>query len=403
MRATLGLFFLAAAVTVVPAMSTAATAAVASCATTPAIAHRGITTAHTENTLGSVRAAVDADAPFEVDLRSTADDKVVVMHDTTIDRTTTGTGVVAQMTAEEIRAFRAADGQEIPLVEDVLALLAAAPGTDAYLELKLVSEPAMTLLSEAVVAHGVTDQVTVNSFSAQQLESFQNLLPTVPAYMIHRDLPTPASMIYNASVYTTLMTQAWVDAVRARGLVFRARHDDGPGRYRTWDLGLEYGVTAFMTDRLSNYRAYCVGKLRQPDALVSRSSTDGYLGNDVYNTTGAGQTLRSTARRTFTRTFFVRLSNDGTEPATYTVRGSEARPRSRVRYWFAGNDITSGVLSASGWRTDLDAGSSKGVRVTVTVLRRAAIGTTKSAMMTQSWRGEVPRSDTVRAEVRVVR
>jgi glycerophosphoryl diester phosphodiesterase len=159
-------------------------AAESSCATTPTTAHRGITTEHTENRIGSVKTAVAAvpDAvavsealhlvrdpstdespafvngvlgatPFEVDLRSTVDNEVVLMHDPTLDRTRTGTGTVAAMTAEQqIRAFRTNDGQEIPLVGKILDLLAANPGAHAYMELKLRSEPAMTALTEAVVA-----------------------------------------------------------------------------------------------------------------------------------------------------------------------------------------------------------------------------------------------------------
>jgi glycerophosphoryl diester phosphodiesterase len=406
MRTKSGALLLVAALFLTPAGPAASEehAPASSCVTTPAIAHRGITTAHTENTLGAVAAAVAAGAPFEVDLRSTSDHQVVVMHDATIDRTTNGRGQVATMTADQIRQHLARDGQEIPFVEDVLDLLAADPTAYAHLELKVVSEPAMAALAEAVAQRGVLDQISVDSFSAALIAAFRHHHPGARVHLIHPGLPPSEAVASDASVFTRLMNQTWVDAVRARGFELRARHDDGPDRFQNWELGLKYGVKAFMTDRLWEYRGWCQGMLRRPDALLSRLATEGFVGDDVYNTKATGQSLRTTARRKATRTFYVRISNDGTEPATYAVTGSAPRPRSRVRYWSPqGVDVTAAVRSAGGWSTSLQPGGSTTMRVTITVLRRAAFRTVKSAAVTTWWRGQVPHGDTVRAEARVVR
>jgi glycerophosphoryl diester phosphodiesterase len=69
-------------------------------------AHRGFHTHAPENSLPAIRAAGDigADA-VEVDVRHTADDRLVVMHDDTVDRTTDGTGSVADLAFDEIRAL----------------------------------------------------------------------------------------------------------------------------------------------------------------------------------------------------------------------------------------------------------------------------------------------------------
>lgn len=73
------------------------------------VAHRGGAKLAPENTLAAFRSAVEdwgADM-LELDVRLTADGHVVVIHDATVDRTTDGTGAVADLTLEEIKALDA--------------------------------------------------------------------------------------------------------------------------------------------------------------------------------------------------------------------------------------------------------------------------------------------------------
>jgi glycerophosphoryl diester phosphodiesterase len=100
------------------------------------IGHRGNAAEAPENTLASIRAALALERPpefVEVDVHASADGRLVVIHDSTLERTTTGAGAVAELTWDEIREHRAphADsfGEEftdepIPLLEDVLAAVA---------------------------------------------------------------------------------------------------------------------------------------------------------------------------------------------------------------------------------------------------------------------------------------
>src|SRR5215470_19197297 len=93
-----------------------------------AISHRGEHLHHPENTMPAYRAAVEAGADFiETDVRTTADGKLVIMHDGSVDRCTNGHGDVAQMTFEQVRkldagtkfgdAFR---GTSVPTFDEVL-------------------------------------------------------------------------------------------------------------------------------------------------------------------------------------------------------------------------------------------------------------------------------------------
>lgn len=116
------------------------------------VGHRGAAAAAPENTLPSLRRAVEdgADA-VEFDLRATVDRRLVLIHDETVDRTTDGSGAVAEMTLEEIReldaghAFTAdrsrshpfrGEGVRVPTLEEALDALGDLP---AIVELKSVA------------------------------------------------------------------------------------------------------------------------------------------------------------------------------------------------------------------------------------------------------------------------
>ena len=72
------------------------------------LAHRGASALAPENTLEAFRVAVEAGAGgLELDVHMTLDKEIVVIHDVTVDRTTNGSGAVAEMTLEELRTFDA--------------------------------------------------------------------------------------------------------------------------------------------------------------------------------------------------------------------------------------------------------------------------------------------------------
>jgi glycerophosphoryl diester phosphodiesterase len=94
------------------------------------LAHRGATLRAPENTILALHLAEDlgADA-VEVDVRRTADDVLVLMHDRTVDRTTNGTGAVSEMTLKQVRAlrvpsgFEGVDAQRVPTFLEALRAL----------------------------------------------------------------------------------------------------------------------------------------------------------------------------------------------------------------------------------------------------------------------------------------
>lgn len=107
-------------------------------------AHRGFRSKYPENTMAAFRAALllDIDA-IEMDVHMTKDYHIVVCHDPTLDRTTDKTGMIANMTLDEVREADAGikfgeefKGERVPTLEEFLELMATRPDIRVLLELK---------------------------------------------------------------------------------------------------------------------------------------------------------------------------------------------------------------------------------------------------------------------------
>lgn len=97
------------------------------------IAHRGDSAHRPENTLAAFASALELGAELiELDVQLTADGRVIVLHDPTLDRTTNGRGAVTEMTLAEVRAVSAGypdrfgstyAGERVPTLVEALAFL----------------------------------------------------------------------------------------------------------------------------------------------------------------------------------------------------------------------------------------------------------------------------------------
>lgn len=94
-------------------------------------AHRGASDSHPENTLSAFREAIRLGAHMiEFDVALTKDHKLVLMHDTTLDRTTNGKGPVSEFTLAELKQLDAGSwknarfqGEQIPTLDEALAIM----------------------------------------------------------------------------------------------------------------------------------------------------------------------------------------------------------------------------------------------------------------------------------------
>ncbi len=99
------------------------------------IGHRGAACHAPENTLAAIRAGISLGVDFiELDIQSTRDDRLIVIHDQSVDRTTNGTGFVSDLTGAQVQALDAGEGESVPTLEAALAAINSHAG--AMLEVK---------------------------------------------------------------------------------------------------------------------------------------------------------------------------------------------------------------------------------------------------------------------------
>lgn len=98
--------------------------------TVTAIAHRGFSAIAPENTLAAFHKALEIKPDMiECDVHASKDGHLMIMHDSTVDRTTNGKGYVSDMTLDELKELDAGAwfgpefrGERIPTLEEVLDL-----------------------------------------------------------------------------------------------------------------------------------------------------------------------------------------------------------------------------------------------------------------------------------------
>lgn len=99
--------------------------------------HRGGRMEFDENTMAAFQASYDAGyRGFEVDIRLTKDGEFVITHDSTLERTTNGTGIVEEKTAAELRELRTKQGGKLAFVPELLEWLKDKKGLYVEFEMK---------------------------------------------------------------------------------------------------------------------------------------------------------------------------------------------------------------------------------------------------------------------------
>jgi glycerophosphoryl diester phosphodiesterase len=134
-----------------------------------------------ENAMSSFRASLAAGVPFlEIDIATTRDGVMVLMHDDTLDRTTTGQGAVIERTWTEIRAFKLKrpDGtildEGVPRFVDVLRW---GRKTGAHFEVDVKKTTRWSDVVEAVRAAGMEPQVVVVTYNLADARTVHELDP----------------------------------------------------------------------------------------------------------------------------------------------------------------------------------------------------------------------------------
>jgi glycerophosphoryl diester phosphodiesterase len=147
------------------------------------IAHRGSHLQFPENSLAAIKDAISAGADYtELDLRTTADSELVIIHDKTLDRTTNGKGRVNELSYDEIRKLelRGVPGYisntgKIPSFEEVLRL--CRHRIHIYLDFKDADAGKTYHL---IKQYGMEKEVIVYINSIEQYKSWRTVAPAMP-------------------------------------------------------------------------------------------------------------------------------------------------------------------------------------------------------------------------------
>lgn len=227
-----------------------------------AYAHQGGAWEGPSSTLHAIAAAVEHGATgIELDVHATADGRLVVCHDATVDRTTDRTGLIAELTYDQLSELDNAywwspgadvtpglDPSEYPfrgrapadhrfgfaLLEEVLAEF---PGVLLNLDIKQtapVVEPYEQTLAELLHRYGRTDDVIVASFIDTATDAFSTFAPDIPTsagtmavaafYQAVQAGTTPEPLAHVALQVPpsygdlTLVDQRFVDVAHEQGL-----------------------------------------------------------------------------------------------------------------------------------------------------------------------------------------
>jgi glycerophosphoryl diester phosphodiesterase len=156
------------------------------------IAHRGGRRLWPENTLYAYQKAAEMGVDvLEMDLHSTQDGVLVMMHDDTVDRTTNGSGPIQEYTLAELVTLDAGyhwtnddgatypyrgQGIRVPTLEEAFTAL---PDIRMNIEIKQTEPSIVESLCQLIQDHGLTEQVLVASFDQEAIRAFRETCPEV--------------------------------------------------------------------------------------------------------------------------------------------------------------------------------------------------------------------------------
>ncbi|MFJ9963602.1 glycerophosphodiester phosphodiesterase [Streptomyces avermitilis] len=143
------------------------------------IGHRGVMGTEPENTLRSFVAAQRAGLDLiELDLHLSKDGALVVMHDAEVDRTTDGTGPIAEKTLAELRTLDAGRGERVPVFEEVL------DAVSAPLQAEIKDVAAARALAEVMNRRDLVARVEVLSFHDAAIAEISRLVTGVRTALV---------------------------------------------------------------------------------------------------------------------------------------------------------------------------------------------------------------------------
>ena len=203
------------------------------------IAHRGDSAHRPENTLASIASALELGvSAVEIDVQLTRDGRVVVIHDPSVDRTTSGRGDVRQLTLAEIRALSAGypsrfgsayQGEHVPTLAEVLGLLRDRARALIEIKRESVTDDATGGVEALTIAEirrlDMADKVALISFDQRAILRARELAPEISRGRIF-GRTTPVELLADARAtgsevvmpHKSLLSEALVTPAHEAGL-----------------------------------------------------------------------------------------------------------------------------------------------------------------------------------------
>ena len=155
------------------------------------IAHRGASGHAPENTMEAFQKGFEMKSDYiEIDVQMTKDGELVVIHDTTVNRTTDGTGKVGDLTLEEIRQLDAGSwfgesyaGEGVPTFEEVLDGFRGKVGILVELKAPELYPGMEEKIADALIERNMSmpnnDKIIIQSFNHESMKKSKALLPNL--------------------------------------------------------------------------------------------------------------------------------------------------------------------------------------------------------------------------------
>ena len=220
------------------------------------IAHRGASGTFPENTLSAFRAAIDAGADMcELDVQLSRDGAVVVIHDETVERTTDGSGEVAELTLAELQRLDAGakfksgalKGDRIPTLDEVFAVTSGKCG----LNIELKAGGLEHQVAQLMQSRNAMGDCIVSSFEWEYLKKIQQINFNIRIGLLADE--KPVDLMMNAVAMRAhainprwdMVTADLCKAAHERGLMVYTWTVDADARMRAL---AECGVDGIMTN-----------------------------------------------------------------------------------------------------------------------------------------------------------
>jgi|SaaInlLV_10m_DNA_2_1039722.scaffolds.fasta_scaffold00047_38 glycerophosphoryl diester phosphodiesterase len=219
------------------------------------IAHRGFSSKFPENTIEAFINAIGIADGIELDVQLSKDNKVVVIHDDTVNRTTNEEGFVKDFTAEELKKLN------VPTLEEVLR----APLGNLFINIELkadvktkkVPRDLLNNTLKCVKEHAGEKEIVFSSFDIEILSELKKMEPGFNVALLYDENDLTEERAKEFAFFEKKLNAGWIafnqKYLNKSFVMYLREQNVAVGAYvvndekRTKEL-IEWGVTVIFTD-----------------------------------------------------------------------------------------------------------------------------------------------------------